>query len=692
MVMKTMINKVTKDKHRIPALIIKVILTLIMGIYYTFVVKDLIQIYGAYFKESSKIPATFAISFIFLIFSLLIFIFWFLFPIKNQVIFRIRSRLGLIRWVISIIFFGGISWLFLYSKWSYVLNEKWIRSLFFITGYFFVAWLFTNDPKKHYSLNGLLIGGLLFGSLFQVLNEIKTVVSYPFSLGWSEGNRIWDYSARLGKRLYNYPQDLEINAYIDLGRQTLWGLPFLLPNPSIILLRFWNVFLYTVPYFLFGLLAFFDRKLNKGIWILIGLWVFLFIHQGPIYTPLILVAVLTYTTKYLPLWAGFFVTMIASLFALYSRTTWMFAPAMWAVLNAFLEKNSNYVKNEKTRWTRAIILGIGGVLGSLVIGNLIILLRAHFAQDPSSVSGTVNVEAVNEMVSNQPLLWSRLLPNATNPQGILIAMIFATVPLIVLIIWLNKRCANKFNIWQKLLIVGELFAFLFVGIIASVKIGGGNNLHNLDMFLITLVLLASIVYKSGGYQIFQQLNQQSWFVKLLLIAIIFVPASQGMLTHMPLEIVNKVKADEALITIQKMVYDRSPGEILFIDQRQLLTFDYIHDVQLITEYEKKVLIDKSMADDYSYFQTFNRDLSQHRFSLIITSPVYLTYQEVEHEGGFGSENNAWVDWVSRPLLCFYEPVLTDKNIKYQMLVPREGELPEEMIMWCDEFDKYQPGN
>lgn len=663
----------------------KIGLSFIVIAYYALIINDLINIFGPFFEISNKIPATFTISLSAMLLALVLILFGIIFPSVLQYFSVFRRRLGCLRWVAAILLVVVIIWFFLYTKWSFVIDGKWLRSVFFLAGYLSVAWLLTQKNEKNYSIEGLLTSALFFGTFFQIANELKTVVSYPFSLGWSEGNRIWDYSARLGKRFYDYPQELEINAYIDLGRQTLWGLPFLLPRPSILLVRFWNAILYTVPYFLFGLLVFSEKGQEKRLWITVSLWVFLFIHQGPIYTPLILAAMLTYTTKYFPTWLGFFVAILAGLFALYSRQTWMFSPAMWAALIAFLEKKPKGVKDQRGRWIRAIVLGTGGILGGLVIGNLIVAIRARLAQDPSAVTGTVNLSAVNEMVSKQPLLWNRLLPNATNPMGILPALLLAIVPLILLLVIIKGKTAWQLNFWQKLLILGELTAFLVVGIVASVKIGGGDNLHNLDMFLITLVFLAALIWKAGGREIIQTIGQQKWIVQVLLLAAVLYPGSQGMLSSMPIETATKAKTEEALEIIQIMVDDRSPGEILLIDQRQLLTFDIIKNVKLVPEYEKKVLMDMAMANDASYFQGFYKDLKTQRFSLIVSQPVYITYQEVEHEGGFGSENNTWVDWVSVPMLCHYEPVITDTTMKFMLLVPRTDELPEDMIQWCEDY-------
>jgi hypothetical protein len=136
----------------------------------------------------------------------------------------------------------------------------------------------------------------------------------------------------------------------------------------------------------------------------------------------------------------------------------------------------------------------------------------------------------------------------------------------------------------------------------------------------------------------------------------------------------------ALEKLQKAVISAMPsGEILFMDQRQLLTFGYIEGVPLVPEYDKKLLIDMAMGANAAYFETFYNDLETHRFSLIITSPVNRRLDQ--EEGHFGEENNAWVKWVTKPLLCYYEPLDVLKRVDVELLVPRtavlncESELP-----------------
>jgi len=120
--------------------------------------------------------------------------------------------------------------------------------------------------------------------------------------------------------------------------------------------------------------------------------------------------------------------------------------------------------------------------------------------------------------------------------------------------------------------------------------------------------------------------------------------------------------------LQQAVAEAAPqGDILFMDQRQLLTFGYITDVPLIPQYDKKVLINHALSGNAQYFKGFYEDLASQRFSLIITSPVNRRLDK--SEGHFGEENNAWVKWVSIPLLCYYQPLDRLKRVDIDLLVP-----------------------
>jgi len=121
---------------------------------------------------------------------------------------------------------------------------------------------------------------------------------------------------------------------------------------------------------------------------------------------------------------------------------------------------------------------------------------------------------------------------------------------------------------------------------------------------------------------------------------------------------------------------KSQGEILFLDQRQLLTFGEIKGVPLVPDYEKKYLMDQAMAGNVAYFRSFYNDLSNKRFALIVSEPLFKSYDDSYDP--FGEENNAWVKWVSEAVLCYYAPEKTYKEVRVQLLVPRAGSLDCEL--------------
>jgi hypothetical protein len=116
----------------------------------------------------------------------------------------------------------------------------------------------------------------------------------------------------------------------------------------------------------------------------------------------------------------------------------------------------------------------------------------------------------------------------------------------------------------------------------------------------------------------------------------------------------------------------SHGEVLFMDQRQLLTFGYVGNVRLIPEYEKKVVMNEAMANNKAYFETFYADLASGRFTLIVTERQAVLYKETGEDrigDSLVEENNAWVEWVTVPLLQYYESVDDHKDVSVELFMP-----------------------
>jgi hypothetical protein len=278
--------------------------------------------------------------------------------------------------------------------------------------------------------------------------------------------------------------------------------------------------------------------------------------------------------------------------------------------------------------------------------------------------------------TRQPLLWERLFPNPTFPPGILGGLAWATLPMVIwmaVLLISRKWSVNWLQKTAALIVAG---IFLVIGIIASVKIGGGSNLHNLDMFLVSLLLIAASALNHSKPQ--ETANgARSPLLNLLLAVVLIAPVTYNMSSGSRLVLPAQEKTEETLTVVQNKVEEYSQtGEILFIDHRQLLTFNLVKNVHLYDEYEKKYLMDQAMAANEPYFRGFYEDLRNHRFALIINEPANIIIRGSEHS--FGEENDAYVKWVTQPLLCAYEPIYTSVENSLQLLVPRSSAPPVEL--------------
>jgi MFS family permease len=532
------------------------------------------------------------------------------------------------------------------------------------------------------------------------ISALRNITSYPFSLGWSEGNRLWDYSILFGRDIYVYPADQPIPVLLDIGRQFVGGIPFLISGVTIWQARLWGALVNVIPYLILGFLAFKLPGASRRYWMLTGVWAMTFVVQGPIHPPLLLCAILVAFAWRKPLWLAIPLIMIASYFAAVSRFTWLFAPGMWAGMLELSAAATQENRLSKNVWVRAISVGLvgafGGYLAPFIFPGLIAWAGSLFGQSNSDLvnnSGVLTVSGIGSQISEQALLWYRLFPNATYGYGILLGLFLATAPLIAILLYLSNTRRWPLNVWQRLAIALPLLAFLVVGLIVSVKIGGGGDLHNMDMFIIGVMFAAAIAWRHGGHEWVQQISTSPVWVRTMTILLIVLPAHQSLLSLTPISIREDMRWVMTLADIppigpfpellpseqdtQKSLNDirsavefaASQGDILFMDQRQLLTFGYVKGVPLVPEYDKKVLINQAMSANTQYFSAFYKDLANHRFSLIISNPLHEKIQTDLDQ--FGEENNAWVTWVSTPVLCYYEPLNTLKKITVQLLVPRQ---------------------
>ncbi|MBN8657636.1 MAG: hypothetical protein J0M11_18030 [Anaerolineae bacterium] len=617
----------------------------------------------------------------------------------NQRLISYRSRFVLASGVLAIFVLFLPIWFLQRTMWGIVFNGIYIRALIWGFAVFVLSVLLTRDTRL-ISWKAFLASLILTAGAFTIAVSLQNVTEYPFSLAWSEGNRIWDYSIMFGRERYDIAANQDIFVLLDPGRQFIGGIPFLIPGVTIAGVRLWVGLTLIIPYFLVGLAAFIVADKDTRLWLLMMVWVFLFLRQGPIHTPLVVAAAITVFAWRKPLWVAVPLVIYAGFFAQSSRYTWLFAPGLWIGMLELAGASLRDGKLDRAHWVRAISLGLSGVFGGYLLPKLMPLFNIFTLNEETAISPVditeqisqtgVTAEFVAEDVANQPYLWYRLLPNPTYGTGILLGLLIAVLPVIIFLVWLAISKKWTLNIWQKLAIVGPLIAFLGVGLVASTKIGGGGDLHNMDMFLIGVAFTVFIAWVNGAKEIVLG-GGMPMSMRLVLIAALVIPAivpwrqvrsfSYGdnieaikILTDTPDEKAFDMLPDSATINtaleeIQAEVdYAKEFGDVLFIDQRQLLTFNYIQGVTLIPEYEKKMLMNEALSGHADYFSGFYQNLASQRFSLIITEPLRTPVKDSTYE--FGEENNAWVKWVSIPVLCYYEEIQTYKEVNIMLLVPK----------------------
>jgi hypothetical protein len=601
-----------------------------------------------------------------------------------------RDNLGVWSWLAAIVVFIFPIWFFQFSVWGVVFQGFYIRLLIWVIELCLLTFLFSQKGVLA-DWGRFLTVLVLTGGIFSIVASLRFVTGYPFSLGWSEGNRLWDYSIMFGRDRYDYPADQDIFVLLETGRQFVGGIPFLIPGINITAVRLWVALLEILPYVLLGFALFRSSSEHKGKWLILSLWAYLFLKQGPIHPPLILGAILVAMAWRSSLWISVPLIVIAGYFTNISRFTWIFAPAIWLVLLEFSDAHTDEKGwIPKKTWARAITLFIAGLFGGLFLPELIKLLQESLNVTSVIQNSDVSPAFLQDAVTNQSLLWYRLLPNPTYGMGILWGTLVAAGPLVLLLYYFIRRNKWPVHPLQKLSMLLPLIAFLAVGLVVSAKIGGGGDLHNMDMFFIGLLFSMAVVWEHGGRQWLENADQESIWIKILIVACLVIPVFTPLQSMRSYDFIEKVPwllvlkdvsneraldmyptqavIDESLNFIQSEIDQAGEGEVLFIDQRQLLTFGFVQNTPLVPDYDKKVLIERSLSENREYFETFYRDLADHRFSLIISQPISTPQKGSDSQ--FGEENNAWVKWVSAPLLCYYEIYETLRDVNVQLLVPK----------------------
>jgi hypothetical protein len=300
------------------------------------------------------------------------------------------------------------------------------------------------------------------------------------------------------------------------------------------------------------------------------------------------------------------------------------------------------------------------------------LLLAFLSQSIyTAISG--NPPEVFTSSFNSPLYRYRLFPNEAYGPGIINMAITVIFPLFVTILW---HILPRLKAWRPLRLLALLsivLALLAAGLVVSMKIGGGDNLHNLDSFLVILAIIAAY----AGFNRFEEdrpVKKTRWVLPVPLVVLAFlIPLIFVLDILQPYPDLDNSRAWADINQVQQLIDQRVPegGEVLFIQHRHLLTFYLIRGVDLVEDYEKVFLMEMAMSGNTQYLEKFWSDLETHRFDLIICEPLNLITQTSSNV--FGEENNVWVERVARPILASYTTILNLTESEMIVLAPTVAE-------------------
>lgn len=514
---------------------------------------------------------------------------------------------------------------------------------------------------------------LVFAVLHRVGVFVPEIQSGPFAMGWSEGSRFYNASLFVSEKLYGIKLPLPV---LHPSRYLLQALPFFVGIRSILFHRIWQVVLW-IGMTLWGswLMAKRFNNTGKGSLPWLTALLFLFFFQGAVYYHLMVCVVLVLMghKKDRPLRTLIFV-LLASAWAGISRVNWMPVPGVMAVALYLLDTTFDGKK-----WAKYLMWPVVWVISGLVVAYLT-------KQGYIAISG--EDPALFDSAFSSALIWRRLWPSATFFLGILPAILLVMLPGAALL-WLKFRQKSlpALHWLQWLGLTGILGVFFAGGLVVSVKIGGGGDLHNLDGFLVFWALITGVILgmSSPSSNPDPKTNEiprwRFWLAMAVIIPVFFAFMHSGSWSFSTAQSHGSELDDlkRAVAVLQE-----NGGEVLFISERQLLTFGEL-DLPVVPEYEKVFLMEMLMSNNPEYMGAFRESIEADEYVAIITDWVNVRYYD--SNSGFSQENNAWVEKVVLRMFHNYKVVLSWRNGEINLLVPHSmPELIQQLL------ESQQPGN
>jgi len=495
------------------------------------------------------------------------------------------------------------------------------------------------------------------GVLFRIWGLLGVVTDFPFTLDYSETSRFYYASLPFSQSIYNLNLPLST---LHPSRYLLQGIAFLIPGLPLWAHRLWQALLWIV--LTGGAAWLLARRLKLSstyLTILIAAWGFIYFLQGAVYYHLqvcVIIVLLGYSTKH-P-WRTLITVILASFWAGISRVNWFPVPAMLAIALYLLEEPFSTRKNIWQYLKHPIIWASTGIL-SAVLSQFVYIFWSGNAN---------NVDDFGSSFTSD-LIWSRLLPNATYPLGVLPGILIISAPLVLLLLHVIIGHHTNWHFIRPFGIFSMLLVLFCGGLVVSTKIGGGGDTHNMDAFMVLLTIISCSFFADQVKT--DSANEWGTLPIWVLVVAAVVPVAFAVQNVQPRFSYDRQQAQKDLDTLRSIIADATShdGEVLFISERQMITFHMLKDVSLIPDYEVVTLMEMAMSGNQTYLDQFDRDLAEHRFAVIVTQRQRVVKKENE---SFAEENNVWIDAVSRPLLCYYKRDITLESSDTLILVPAEA--------------------
>ncbi|NWG33892.1 MAG: hypothetical protein HXY42_05580 [Chloroflexi bacterium] len=489
-----------------------------------------------------------------------------------------------------------------------------------------------------------------------IVVNFSRVTDYPFALGWSETSRYYYPSLFLSEIVYGQKYPLPI---LHPTLHLLLAPPYLFEAP-IWVHRLWQALirLALVGAIVPAMLKRLSVQGRELRW-LIGLGIFLYLFMGPLYfhlaVPIILVLYGYSGEDDRKTWIA---VLLASLWCGWSRVNWYPVPGMLAAVLYLLEVPQQG-KNLRAYLFKPALWFLVGTLTAFVFQKAYVAI----AGVPSELFYTSLSSA---------LLWHRLLPNASYFLGLLPAALLASAPMWLVMYTALRHRGEGWSSIRLALLFAALFTLFLGGLVVSLKIGGGTDLHNMDAYFILLLIVT-------GYLAFARYRREDgafdppvpihW---TMLILLTLMPVWSQWRVGTRFVSYDAERTRPVLSALQERVDQvrAQGGEVLFITQRHLLSMKMLEGVSLVPEYEREDLMEMAMANHLAYLGRFQHEMDSQRFDLIVVDP--LNYNYLAGDRSFAEENNVWVKYAVRPILCNYRAEVIFPEDEIALYVPREG--------------------